>query len=152
MSESYTIRSATAGDEATIKALIRGEHLDPFNVHWQNFLVAEDAEAGRIIGIGQVKPFHSGRELGSLVVVAGWRENGVGGAIIHALIDREHGPLVLFCLAFRESYYAKFGFRRCGLSDLPGELKVKYALGTIFTRLARYHLIAMKRPNSLRDA
>ena len=152
MSESYTIRSATAGDEATIKALIRRERLDPFNVHWQNFLVAEDAKAGRIVGIGQVKPFHSGRELGSLVVVAEWRENGVGGAIIRALIEREHGPLVLFCLAFRESYYAKFGFRHCGLRDLPGELRVKYALGTIFTRLARYHLIAMKRPNNLRDA
>ncbi len=152
MSASYTIRSATASDEATIKALIRGERLDPFNVHWQNFLVAEDAEAGRIIGIGQVKPFHSGRELGSLAVVADWRENGVGGDIIRALLAREHEPLVLFCLAFRESYYAKFGFRRCGLRDLPGELKVKYALGSIFTRLARYHLIAMKRPNSLRDA
>ena len=152
MSEAYIIRSATAGDEPTIKALIRAERLDPLNVHWQNFLVAEGAEARRIIGIGQVKPFHSGRELGSLVVVADWRENGVGGAIIRTLIEREHGPLVLFCLAFRESYYAKFGFRRCGLRDLPGELKVKYALGTIFTRLARYHLVAMKRSNSLRDA
>ena len=152
MAESYTIRSATASDEAPIKALIRAERLDPFNVHWQNFLVAKDADTGRIIGIGQIKPFRSGRELGSLAVVVDWRENGVGGDIIRALIAREHGPLVLFCLAFRESYYAKFGFRRCGLRDLPGELKVKYALGTIFTRLARYRLIAMKRPNSLRDA
>jgi N-acetylglutamate synthase-like GNAT family acetyltransferase len=153
MSESYTIRSACASDEATIKALIRGEHLDPLNVHWQNFLVAEDADAaaGRIIGIGQVKPYHSGRELGSLVVVADRRQSGVGGAIIRALIERERGPLLLFCLAFREPYYAKFGFRRCGLRDLPGEFKVKYALGTIFTRLVRYRLIAMKRPNSLRD-
>ena len=152
MPQSYTIRSATAGDEATIKALIRGERLDPFNVYWQNFLVAEDAAASRIIGIGQVKPYRSGRELGSLVVVADRRENGVGGDIIQALIARESGPLVLFCLAFRESYYAKYGFRRCGLGDLPGEFKVKYALGTIFTRLARYRLIAMKRPISLHDA
>jgi len=124
MTGTYTIRSAHANDEATIKALIHAEQLDPLNVHWQNFLVAE--EAGRIIGIGQVKLYPSGRELGSLVVVADRRQNGVGGAIINALIARERGPLRLFCLAFREPYYAKFGFRRCGLRDLPGEFKLKY--------------------------
>jgi len=150
MSETYTIRSACAGDAATITALIRAEHLDPLNVHWQNFLVAE--EAGRIIGIGQIKPYPSGRELGSLAVLSDRRQSGVGGAIIHALIERERGPLLLFCLAFREPYYAGFGFRRCGLRDLPGEFKVKYALGATFTRLVGRRLIVMCRPNSLRDA
>ena len=149
MPETFSIRSARAGDEATIKSLIRAEHLDPLNVHWQNFLVAE--EAGRIIGIGQIKPYRSGRELGSLVVVADRRQSGVGGAIIRALIERERGPLLLFCLAFREPYYAKFGFWRCGLRDLPGEFKLKYALGTVFTRLVGRDLIVMQRPNSLRD-
>jgi N-acetylglutamate synthase-like GNAT family acetyltransferase len=143
------IRFARSADEAAIKALIRAEHLDPFNVHWQNFLVVE--EAGRIIGIGQVKPYRSGRELGSLVVVSNRRQSGVGGAIIGALIERERGPLLLFCLAFREPYYAKFGFRRCGLRDLPGEFKLKYAMGTVFTRLVGRRLIVMKRPNGLRD-
>jgi len=150
MPETFSIRSARAGDEATIKSLIRAEHLDPLNVHWRNFLVAEDA--GRVIGIGQVKPYHSGRELGSLVVVADRRQSGVGGAIIRALIDRERGALLLFCQAFREPYYAKFGFRRCGLRDLPGEFKWKYALGTAVTRLVGRRLIVMQRPHSLRDA
>jgi len=145
MSETYTIRSAVAADEATIKALIRAEHLDPMNVRWQNFLVAEDADAGRIIGIGQIKPFRSGRELGSLAVVADRRQRGVGGAIIRALIARERGPLLLFCLAFREPYYAKFGFKRCGLRELRGELKLKYTLGTVFTRLIGRRLIVMQR-------
>jgi N-acetylglutamate synthase-like GNAT family acetyltransferase len=152
MPETYTIRPARTGDETTIKALIRAERLDPFNVHWQNFLVAEDADAGRIIGIGQVKPYHSGRELGSLVVVSDRRRSGVGGAIIRALIERERSPLLLFCLAFREPYYARFGFKRCGLRDLPGEFKLKYAVGAVFTRLAGRRLIVMQRPNGLRDA
>jgi len=152
MPETCTIRSARAGDEAMIKALIRAEHLDPFNVHWQNFLLAEDADAGRTIGIGQVKPYRSGRELGSLVVAADRRQSGVGGAIIRALIEREHGPLLLFCLAFREPYYAKFGFRRVGLSDIPGEFKLKYALGTTFTRLVGHRVIVMKRPAGLPEA
>jgi N-acetylglutamate synthase-like GNAT family acetyltransferase len=160
MPATYTIRSAVAADEATIKAIIRAEHLDPFNVHWQNFLVAVDADAERaatgeratdserIIGIGQIKPFRSGRELGSLAVAADWRQNGVGGAIINALIAREDGPLLLFCLAFREPYYAKFGFRRCGRRELRGELKFKYVMGSIFSRLFRQRLIVMQRPAS----
>ena len=139
----FTIRLARAEDEMTIKTLIRREHLDPFNVHWQNFLVAEDA--GRIIGIGQVKPFRSGRELGSLVVIPERRSSGVAAAIIHALLVRESGPLLLFCLAFRERYYAKFGFQRVGWRELRGELRLKYGLGTVFSRLFRQQLIVMRR-------
>jgi N-acetylglutamate synthase-like GNAT family acetyltransferase len=146
MPETFTIRSACADDEAIIKAMIRAEHLDPFNVHWPNFLIAE--EAGRIIGIGQVKPYRSGRELGSLVVAADRRESGVGGAIIKALVERERGPLLLFCQAFREPFYSKFGFQRCGLRDLHGEFKLKYALGSVFTRLVGHRLIVMQRPTA----
>ena len=144
MSE-FVIRPAHAADETTIKAMIRREHLDPLNVHWQNFLAAEDAVTGRIIGIGQVKPFRSGRELGSLVVAPERRQNGVGAAIITALIARESGPLLLFCLAFREPYYARFGFQRAGWRDLRGELRLKYGLGAVFSRLFRQRLIVMQR-------
>ncbi|CAG0931461.1 amino-acid N-acetyltransferase [Thermoflexales bacterium] len=152
MPETYLIRSARAGDEVTIKALIRSERLDPLNVHWQNFVVAEDPDVGRLIGIGQIKPYRSGRELGSLVVVPEQRQSGVGGAIIRTLLEQERGPLLLFCLAFREPYYAKFGFRRCGLRDLPGEFKVKYAVGTLVTRLVGRRLIVMQRPGGLPTA
>lgn len=113
------------------------------NVHWENFLVAE--EDNRIIGIGQVKPYRNARELGSLVVMNRRREQGVGAAIIKALIARESGPLFLFCLQFREPYYAKFGFRRAFMRDLPRSLKFKYAIGWFFTRVFRYKLIGMKR-------
>jgi N-acetylglutamate synthase-like GNAT family acetyltransferase len=147
MTDSLAIRSAHADEEAIIKAMIRGEQLDPLNVHWQNFLVATEGE--RIVGIGQVKPYHSGRELGSLVVVADRRQTGVAGAIIHALIARESGPLLLFCLAFREPFYAKFGFRRVGVSDIPGEFKLKYLLGVAFTRLFGQRVIVMKRQAGL---
>ena len=140
-----TIRPARAEEEAIIKAMIRAEHLDPFNVHWQNFLVAEDTDVGRIIGVGQVKPFPSGRELGSLAVVADRRESGVGGALINALIARESGPLLLFCLEFRGPYYAKFGFRPVGWRELPGSFKLKHAVGTVFSRLLRQKLLAMRR-------
>jgi N-acetylglutamate synthase-like GNAT family acetyltransferase len=150
MTEPFTIRPAHSYEEAIIKSMIHSERLDPFNVHWQNFLAATEGE--RIVGIGQVKPYRSGRELGSLVVVADRRQTGVGGAIIKALIARETGPLLLFCLAFREPFYAKFGFRRVGLSDIPGAFKLKYALGTAFTRLLGQRVIVMKRPAGLPNA
>jgi N-acetylglutamate synthase-like GNAT family acetyltransferase len=150
MTDSFIIRPARADEEPIIKAMIRHEQLDPLNVHWQSFLVA--TEGDRIIGIGQVKPYRSGRELGSLAVAADRRQRGVGGAIINALIARENGPLLLFCLSFREPFYAKFGFRRVDVSDLPGELKLKYVVGRLFTSVMKYRVIAMKRPASVPGA
>jgi amino-acid N-acetyltransferase len=143
MSDSFRIRPARADEQAHLRSMIRAAQLDPMNVHWENFLVAE--EDNRIIGIGQVKPYPGARELGSLVVVKRKREQGVGAAIIKALIARESGPLFLFCLQFREPYYAKFGFRRAYMRDLPRSLRFKYMMGWFFTRLFRYKLIAMKR-------
>lgn len=142
MSE-YQIRPAAAHEQALIRALIRREQLDPLNVHWQNFLVAE--ADGQIVGIGQIKPFPGARELGSLIVLPDYRQRGVGAALIRSLIARERGPLVLFCLAFRGRYYAKFGFQRVALRDIPGSLKVKYLAGLLVTRLFRRRLIAMVR-------
>lgn len=142
MSE-IAIRPARAEEEVLIKALIRREHLDPFNVHWENFLVAE--EGGNIVGAAQVKPYPSGRELGSLVVVPERRQRGVGGALIKALIARESGVLLLFCIAFREPYYAKFGFQRASWRELRGELRMKYAVGRLFTSLFGRQLIVMRR-------
>lgn len=144
----YTLRAARADDAAVIRSMIRAERLDPTNVHWANFLVAQTAD-GRVAACGQIKPYRGARELGSLVVLKEYRRSGLGAALINALIEREQARgqtvLFLFCLAFREPYYGKFGFVRVGLRDLPLSLKMKYALGTFFTRLARYRLIAMRR-------
>jgi N-acetylglutamate synthase-like GNAT family acetyltransferase len=140
----FTIRPARADEQQHIRSMIRAEQLDPMNVHWENFLIAE--EDNRIIGIGQVKPYPGARELGSLAVVKRKRKQGVGAAIINALIEREQGgTLYLFCLEFREPYYGKFGFKRAYLRDLPRSLKFKYAFGWFFTRLFHYKMIAMKR-------
>jgi amino-acid N-acetyltransferase len=141
--DNFTIRAARATEQAVIQSLIRRERLDPLNIHWENFLVVEDG--GRIIGIGQVKPYPGGRELGSLVVVPERRRSGIGAAIINALLKNETGPLVLFCLAFREPYYARFGFQRARVRDLPWSFKGKYVVGWLFTRLFERRLIVMAR-------
>lgn len=138
------IRPATEADAKTIKRMVRAAQLDPTSLKWQNFLIAE--HAGSIVGIGQVKPYRGGKELGSLMVVSRWRKQGVGGAIVRALIDREQDNLFLLCSARLESYYAQFGFRRVGARKLSGVVKLKYVLGRFWIWLFfRGHIIAMRR-------
>ena len=125
--DTFHLRRARADDQATIRALVRGERLDPMTLDWPNFLVAED-DGGRLIGIGQIKPLRGARELGSLVVVPDWRERGVGAALIRALMADEPGPLFLVCRPMRVPYYRKFGFREIRLGEAQGALWVKAAL------------------------
>lgn len=143
MAVTYHIRLARPGDQATIKSLIFAERLDPSSLHWHNFIVAE--EAGRIIGIGQVKPYGRHRELGSLVVIKERRQRGVGGTIIRTLTNREPGPLHLFCLAFRQPYYAGFGFEPCRLSEMPATIRLKFLLVKLVNCLLGKELVAMIR-------
>lgn len=123
--------------------MVRGAGLDPTSLHWENFLVAENG--GRVIGVGQVKPYRSGRELGSLVVLKPYRGQGVGGRIIRALIEREQGELFLFCRDRLESYYARFGFRRAGWRELRGALRAKYAFAQLFRVFFGVRVIVMRR-------
>jgi N-acetylglutamate synthase-like GNAT family acetyltransferase len=60
------IRPARAEDRATITAMVRGARLNPMDLQWSRFLVAED-ETG-IVGVGQIRPYPGASELASLVV------------------------------------------------------------------------------------
>ncbi len=137
------IRPGRAEDRSIIRRLIRQEGLDPTSLNWRNFLVAEDP-AGRVIGIGQVKPLPGARELGSLVVVPEYRQQGVGAALIHALLAREKGPLYLLCGNHRVPYYQKFGFRPIGWRDAPWAIRAKL-LPSLAFRLFGVRVVAMKR-------
>ncbi len=85
----YTMRWADAEDEAAIKALVRSANINPLGIHWQRFLVAEDASrtAGSIVGIGQIKVHGDGsRELASIATVPDRQGEGIATAIIEALL------------------------------------------------------------------
>jgi N-acetylglutamate synthase-like GNAT family acetyltransferase len=142
MEEPIAIRNATQADAQTIKRIIRAAGLDPMSLHSPNFLVAE--RDGRVVGIGQVKPYRGARELGSLAVLKSHQGHGIGSAIVRALIARETGDLFLFCREPLESYYAQFGFRRIGLRETRGTVRTKYLFSRPF-RLFGVNVIAMKR-------
>jgi N-acetylglutamate synthase-like GNAT family acetyltransferase len=123
----FTIRRATAEDERTIKALVRSSNINPIGIHWQRFLVAEDAapEGRRILGIGQVKMHGDGsRELASIATVPDRRGEGIATAIIEILLETEAGasssPLYLTCRSHMAPFYERVGFRKVeSLAGMP---------------------------------
>ncbi|HZQ09675.1 MAG TPA: GNAT family N-acetyltransferase, partial [Anaerolineae bacterium] len=92
--------------------------INPFDLDWQRFLVAE--ENGKIVGVGQVKPHPDGsRELASIAVIPSCQGQGIGSNLVRALLARGHDTLFLTCRAPLEAYYARFGFRRATDQELP---------------------------------
>ena len=127
------IRPARAQDQETIVKMVREAHLNPFDLHWQRFLVAED-ESG-IVGVGQIRPHDGAPELASLVVRKDQRGHGVGGQLIHALMVQSPETLYRFCGPQMESYYVQFGFRVIRVKEAPSPLRLRYAVGRFITRL-----------------
>ena len=105
------IRPATEQDQDTIKRIVRAARINPFDLKWQKFLIAEDADA--IIGVRQIKTHDDGsRELASIAVIPEKQAQGIGAAIVRALMQAQAPPLYLMCREEMESFYARFGFRR----------------------------------------
>ena len=113
-----TLRPATQADQSTITAMVRMAKLNPVNLRWANFWVAE--ADGHIVGVGQLRPHADGsRELASLVVQLANRHQDIGGRLVRQLLTLCPGPIYLFCEDALEGYYARFGFHGVGREVLP---------------------------------
>lgn len=134
------LRPATEADAGTIHKLIRDERLDPTSLDWRHFIVAE--EAGRIVGIAQVKPLPGVNEFGSLVVLPAYRGRGIAAQLIQTLEARAGLPLYLICRERMEPYYNRFGFRRTGFWNTPLFLRLKLA-AALALRLGGVRVIGM---------
>ncbi|MCJ7511720.1 MAG: GNAT family N-acetyltransferase [Anaerolineales bacterium] len=112
----FSLRPARAGDQASIRRLVRQGRINPSGLDWRRFVVAVDGEQ-RVIGCGQIKP-HRGHapELASIVVDPHWRGGGVASAIIHSLMQAGP-PLWLVCRSRLAPFYARFGFRALSPRD-----------------------------------
>jgi N-acetylglutamate synthase-like GNAT family acetyltransferase len=114
----YAIRRAVQADQASIAAMVRAAGINPFGLYWPRFLVAE--EDGRVIGVVQVKPHGDGsRELASLAAIPERRGQGVGSALVEAILASETGPVYLTCADRLEGYYVRFGFRNLEPVEMP---------------------------------
>ena len=142
---SLTIRGATQDDQPTIQRLIREVHLPRMNLQWANFVVAE--EDHEVAGMGQVKSHGDGsRELASIAVVPARQDQGIGGAIIQALLSREPGVVLhLSCRRELEGYYERFGFKCLEPAAFPPYFRRTTLLISRITRFFGLHLIVMRR-------
>jgi N-acetylglutamate synthase-like GNAT family acetyltransferase len=114
----YAIRNAVQSDEASIKRLVRAAGINPLDLRWARFLVAEDE--GHVMGAIQVKPHGDGsRELASLAVVPERRDLGVGSELVRTVLAAETGPVYLTCADRLEGYYIRFGFRSLEPDEMP---------------------------------
>lgn len=140
------IRPATAADQQTINHIIHDAHINPMDLDWRRFVVAE--EDGRIAGVGQIKVHSDGsRELASIAVIPPRRGQGIAGEIIRTLMAKEDGTLYLTCRDSLESFYVRFGFRVITPKEMTPYFRRLHRLGSLFLSLAgrRERLLVMKR-------
>ncbi|MDX1991090.1 MAG: GNAT family N-acetyltransferase [bacterium] len=137
------IRPATEADFPTIKRLLRIGELPLFDVKWQHFLVA-DIE-GEIVGVGQIRQHSQTRELGSLVVLPEYRNQGVASRLIDALEAKAGFPLYLFCQENMQPYYARFGYQTVqDARTIPGSMRLKARLLILARRFGISALVMRK--------
>jgi N-acetylglutamate synthase-like GNAT family acetyltransferase len=138
------IRPAQQEDQQTIVSLIHQAKLNPRNLHWDRFLVAE--ENGKIVGVRQVKVHAQGtREVASGFVLPEHRNQGISARLMNELLARESGPLYSMIDQKWLHYYEQFGFQQVDADQLPSDFHREYRIGRIITSL-----ISLLRKDKLR--
>ena len=139
------LRAAAERDQAYIRGIVRAARINPSGLEWPRFIVAE--ERGDIVGVGQVKPHRDGtRELASIAVLPGHQGQGIGSAIVEALIAREHGEVLhLTCRSQLQGYYERFGFKRLEPAEYPNYFTRRVPMINAFLRPFRVRIIVMRR-------
>jgi len=142
---SLSIRPARPEERRLIRRLVgeAGAGLDPIGLKWPNFLVAEIE--GRVVGCAQTKVYSGVRELGSLVVSKPYRRQGIGGALVRALLAREDGDVYLMCQGRMAPYYVRFGFEEIKSHEAPLALQVKFRVGRVVAGAFGVRLSVMQR-------
>lgn len=144
------IRPARQEDQQTIVSFVQQARINPRNLHWQNFFVAE--ENGQAVGIRQIKVHSQGtREVASGFVLPEYRRQGISARLMNELLARESGPLYTMVNQKRAPYYEQFGFRQVDSKQLPSDFQREYWIGRIITTLGslfakdRVRIIPMKK-------
>jgi amino-acid N-acetyltransferase len=151
--DSISIRPATAADQGTISGLIREVRLNPRDLDWRRFLVA-DAE-GTLVGCAQVRVHARGtRELASVAVTPEQQGSGIGGRLVEVILAREPGVVYLMTRRETEGYFERFGFRRVAAAETPSDFRRQFRIGQVITTIAsplaghRIRIVPMRRSAS----
>ncbi len=131
---SVRIRPARAADQQAINALVRQARINPMDLDWRRFVVAD--VGGQIVATGQIRRhFDGSRELASIATAPSHRRQGIAGEVIRALMAEDERrpdkaerpePLYLLCRAPLEPFYARFGFKAVNGRGLPTFFRLMY--------------------------
>ena len=140
------VRPARESDQASIYDLARNERVNPTNLHWFNFFVASiDA---RVIGIVQLRRHRDGsRELGTLIVKASHRGNGLGQQVVDAVMAQNGGRIYTITRASNASTCDRWGLQVLDAKTAPRAVKRNYMMGAYGGRLIA--LVQRRRANKL---
>lgn len=139
-----TLRAAVASDEKKIKDLIHEVGINPMNLDWERFIVAEDE--GAFVGCVQIKPHKDGvRELASLAVTPERQGAGIGAMLVRAVLEKEPGELYLTCRGNLMPYYEQFGFRPVAADEIPRSFKLVVRASRLLGKLVKFEGIAVMR-------
>jgi amino-acid N-acetyltransferase len=116
------LRAATDDDLAAVRQLLSsaGLPLDGVEDNFDDFIVAEE-ERG-IAGVIGVERYGSAALLRSAAVFPDARGSGVGGRLVHELLDRvsAQGVREIYLLTTTaEEYFPRFGFTRSTRDQVP---------------------------------
>jgi N-acetylglutamate synthase-like GNAT family acetyltransferase len=129
-----SVRPASQNDSSAITAMVRQARLNPANLDWRRFVVAERDRT--IVGVAQVRRYADGaRELASLVVQASFRGQGVATTLIDVLLRDDPGEM--FALIDRRfaHHFERWGFHVIRPGELPRPLFRVYLTGLVVTSL-----------------
>jgi N-acetylglutamate synthase-like GNAT family acetyltransferase len=140
---SPTIRPATPADAGAIRGLVNGARLNPRDLDWRRFLVAEDG--GAVVACAQVRVHAGGsRELASVAVAPARQGEGIGRLVSEAAIAREPvRPLYLYTESRTESFWARFAFATIDGGEIPADMRGALRFARVATRI--YGLLTRRR-------
>jgi len=146
--ESMKIRPATVTDHRVIKRIVKQAQINPTDLDWRRFVVAEEED--NILGVGQIKSHRDGsRELASIAVIPERQHQGIGGEIIQTLLNKDEGHLYLMCREELEPYYKRFGFQRQSPKDsTPYFRRMHRIVNAFLSQKLGVEIIIMKRDSS----
>jgi amino-acid N-acetyltransferase len=146
-----TVRRACAEDQPVITALVRQARLNPANLQWQRFVIAErDSHA---VGVAQLRRHSDGsNELASLVVELDSRGHGIATQMVDALLADERGPVYTLIDRRFADHFARWRFIPIDPGQLPPSVLRVYRIGRVVTsvgsalRRHRIRIVPLFRP------
>lgn len=104
----------------------------------EQFVIAEGVN-GEVLGIGQVEDKESGayKKIRTLVVDRKARRRGIATSIVDELLgETSEADVFLTTVEQSKAFFESIGFEEVGLSDMPMDMRLEVAAGTLMARIS----------------